>query len=167
MCFVALIDNRTQLFLVAKEVNFQGIRVNISVNKAEILRNLLVVDESSHSGFNQMSSLVIFAKVHSNLYLSVDINDFILICHQHFIKVSKYFAVALFRYTLKACGLVRFRSFSVVKFVFIIGNLFLAVNDFNLFAGARIGQIVRTQNHILCRRSDWGTILRRQNVIDG
>ena len=48
--FIALVDDLTQLFLVAQKIDLKAVRILGSVDKAEILRNILIEDESSHRG---------------------------------------------------------------------------------------------------------------------
>ena len=49
----ALVNDLSKFFLSAKEINFKSERIFASVYESEILRDSLVEDESSHSGFHK------------------------------------------------------------------------------------------------------------------
>ena len=66
-----------------------------SVNKAQILRNSLVEDKPSHSGFNKLS-FVISLRIHSYLDLGMDAHCPGLISHEHFVKIGKDLAITHF-----------------------------------------------------------------------
>ena len=135
MFAVALVDDHAEFLFIAKEVDFQRIRIGFSVDKAQILRDALVEDEAADRGFYQSASFIA-VEVHSDFDLCMDADHAVLICHQHFVQIRENFSVALFRVG--------------VSFIY-----------------ARVRQIIASQDHILRRRRDRGSVFRRQDVVDG
>ena len=132
---IAPVDNLTQLFLVTEEVNFQCVRIRVSVYKSQVLRNLLVENKSSHRGLYQPTSCIFFILIHPYFYFRVKTHFMVLVSHQHFVDICENFAVSLFR-----------RRVSLFH--------------------TRMGQIVASQNHILCRRRNRRSVFRRQDVVN-
>ena len=148
VCSEALVDDLTELLLSADEVDLQSVLVFCSVNKSEILRDALIVYETSDSRFDQMSFRIAMI-VHSHLYLCVSTYDMVLICDQHLVHICEHLSVALFRDT-------DISVFSVLLSLSLIVELVRTVFDVSVFvvACSRVCQVVRAEDHVLCRCGD-------------
>ena len=148
MCSEALVDDLTELLLSADEVDLESVLVLASVNKAKILRDPLVVDETSDCGLNEMSLVIVLA-VHSHLYLGVCSDYMILICDKHLVHACEQLAVSLFRDSLISVFPVLFGLSLIVELIRTVLDLCVFV-----VACSRVCQVVRTEDHVLCRRRD-------------
>ena len=96
----ALVDNLSKLFLSYLESNLKikllfGV---VSVNKAKILRNMLVEKNTSYSSVDYLSFGMISAYIlgNSNLDSRVDCNITFIVSHNSLVEVTEYFTLALF-----------------------------------------------------------------------
>ena len=136
---VTSVDDLTQFFLVTQEIDFQGIRIVFTIfNVPQILRDLLVENETPNSGFNQFSAFIIFTCVHPYFYSGMQTNHVCLVRHEHFGHIGKYLAVTLF------C-------------IGISSSLFLS----------RVRQVITSQDHVLCWRRDRRAVFWCQDVVNG
>ena len=94
MFLEALVDDNTELLLIAEEVHLQRIWILFSIYKAHILRKSLVEDESAYGRLYQLAR-VSRERTSSNLDLSVDTNRVVLVSHEHLIDVCKALAITL------------------------------------------------------------------------
>ena len=157
----ALVDDAGEVLLAAQEADLEGVRVFVSVDEAQILRDLLVEDEASDGGFHQAAFLIFGSQIHAHLDLRVDTHGAGLVGHEHFGVVGEDLAVALFGHALEA---VRAVLFLVLELVDAFDQLAVLIL---LGAYAGMGQVVGTEDHVLGRRRDRGTVLRRQDIVDG
>ena len=84
-----------------------------------------------------------------------------LVGHEHFGVVGEDLAVALFGDALEA---VRAVLLLVLELVDALDQLAVLIL---LGADAGVSQVVGTEDHVLGRRRDRGTVLRRQDIVDG
>ena len=96
----ALVDDFSKLFLSYLEADFEikllfGV---VSVNKAKILRNMLVEKNTSYRSVDYLCFGMISAYVLGNSYLDsrVDRNIPFIVSHNSLIEVTEYFTLALF-----------------------------------------------------------------------
>ena len=141
--FKAFLDDFSQFFFTDQEVNLQSVRILFSVNKPQILRNVLVEDEPADCRFND-SAAVSFALCHPDPDSGVDPYQAFQIGHEHFIIIRKYpvnrISVLILSFAFLRVGVTLIRT--------------------------RMGQIIGSQDHVLRRYIDRGTILWRQDIVD-